>query len=241
MLILSNGIPKSGSTLFSWFQKDILMHSIPKNGQELFEQSVNEKHIDGIGHFAENIEDKSILEKLISISEENGPFLVKCHTSITDDLKEAVKSGKIIVTLTHRDPRDILLSVIDHGKRDKITNSSKYFAQFQTIEQTIPFVIAQCNIALEWIDSGLVEIFRYQDLISNPHHEILRFCKIINHKPSMNKIDKIVKTYTTSPTIGMRQYNTGKLLRYKEEMTIKEIELCNKALSYFITRLGYQL
>lgn len=103
MLILSNGIPKSGSTLFSWFQKDILMHSIPKNGQELFEQSVNEKHIDGIGHFAENIEDKSILEKLISISEENGPFLVKCHTSITDDLKEAVKSGKIIVTLTHRD------------------------------------------------------------------------------------------------------------------------------------------
>jgi len=241
MLILSNGIPKSGSTLFSWFQKDILMHSFPKNGQKLFEQSVRDKRIDGIGHFVGNIKDKTTLDNLITFSEKNGPFLVKCHTSITNDIKEAVKSKKAIVTLTHRDPRDIILSVIDHGKRENSNGSVGFFSQFQSVEQTIPFVVAQCKIALEWIDSGFVEIFRYQDLITNPHNEIFRFCEIIEQKTTKQVVNKVVETYTNNQINGIRQYNTGKLTRYKEEMTLKEIEQCNNVLLYYIHKLGYKL
>ncbi len=239
MLILSNGMPKSGSTLLSWFQKDMLMQLVSDNGQKKLELSILSKQISGIGHFVDNIESKNKLSTLIDMSETHGSFLVKCHAAITEDVKDAIRNKKVVVSFTHRDPRDIVLSAIDHGKRE--VNKSRFFAQFQSIEQAIPFVIEQCKIALEWIDSGLVEVFRYQDIISNPHNEILRFCKMINQKASKKLIDKLVKTYTDSPITGVRQYNTGKLLRYKYEMTLEEIELCNKALSYYILKLGYQL
>lgn len=51
----------------------------------------------------------------------------------------------------------------------------------------------------------------------------------------------MVESYTNNQTQGLRQYNTGKLSRYKEEMTLKEIELCNNALSNYIVKLGYSL
>jgi hypothetical protein len=241
MIVLSNSIPKSGSTLFSWLQKDIITHSVTNNGQLIIEQEISNKQVNGIGHFVNNIEDKNTLQTLISLSDKYGLFLIKGHTELTNELKEAIKEKRIIVTFIHRDPRDILLSIIDHGRRSKSTISSRFFAQFQSIEQTIPFVIHQCKIALEWIEFGNAMIFRYQDLVSSPHSEILRFCESINLEVSKNTIDKVVETYTSSPVTGVRQYNTGKLLRYKEEMTLKEIEYCNQFLSYYIQKLGYQL
>ena len=241
MLVLSNGIPKSGSTLFSWMQKEILMRTITNNGQLLIEQDISNKQINGIGHFVNGIEDKNTLQTLISLSDKYGPFLIKGHTKLTNELKEAIIQKKVVVTFIHRDPRDILLSIIDHGQRSNSTNSSRFFAQFQSIEQTIPFVIQQCKDALEWVNFNYAMIFRYYDLISNPQDEILRFCRLINLEVSKKVIDEIIETYTGSPITGVRQYNTGKLLRYKEEMTMEEIKFCNNSLSYYIKELGYQI
>ena len=145
------------------------------------------------------------------------------------------------MTLIHRDPRDIILSTIDHGMRKTSDESNRFFAQFQSIEQTLPRVVNQCKIALDWINTDLTEIFQYQSLITNPQDVISRFCNKINQKSDRIDIEKIIMTYTTQQKPGVRQYNTGKLTRYKEEMTNEEIELCNNALSKYILDLGYKL
>lgn len=235
-------MPKSGSTLLSWLQKDILIHSIPENGQIKFEQAILDKYINGIGHFVNNVGNQETIEKLIDLSEEHGSFVVKCHSEMTKHIEEAITNKKVIATYIYRDPRDIILSVLDHGKRKKSNNKSNpFFAQFKTIDQTIPFVINQCSMALEWINSDLVETFMYHNLLINPQKEISRFCLAIDQIIDKKKIEKAVNTYTNNQSTGVRQFNTGKLLRYKEEMTSKDIELCNYYLSDYIQQLGYDL
>ena len=242
MFILSNSIPKSGSTLFMWLQREVLKESIFRDGQVELTRNINENLIDGIGNFVNNIEDQENLDKLLSLSEIEGPFIVKGHSILTKVLKDYIDTRQIIVTFIHRDPRDIILSIIDHGKRENdIGGAANLFSQFKTVQETIPFVKKLCHTALQWINSGCAEIFTYEELLQNTRNELLRFLDLLNQKSNNNYINKAINAYTEFPIPGKRQFNTGKLTRFREEMTPQEIDLCNQKLKDYLIGMDYKL
>jgi len=80
MVIISVGMPKSGSTLFSWYQKDIVKRYFPENGQAEFESLVAGGTITGKGHFVGEVTN-SVLELLLNLARTRGPLVVKTKDS----------------------------------------------------------------------------------------------------------------------------------------------------------------
>jgi len=239
MFVLSVGMPKSGSSLFSNYQKEIITFSFKDNGQEHLRRMTKEGLINGAGHFIQDFNSLEELEILVSLSEKTGPFVVKTHTPLTEGLAERIKNKQIIVTLIHRDPRDVILSAIDHGKRVSDKPGDKFFQQFRSVADTIPTVRTWSRTALDWIGSGNAVVFKYHDLLMNPVAEISHFCKMIDKTPDGQIVNGLIDEFTKNPEKGVMQYNTGKLSRFREEMSPGEIRLCNQALSEEISKLGY--
>ena len=177
MFILSIGMPKSGSTLFASYQRALVKKSFLQNGQQAFQRMTKEGQIAGIGHFVENFNPPGLLGKLVSLSEAEGPFVVKTHSPLTPDLNELLLAGTIKASYIHRDPRDVVLSAMDHGKRADDNPSTIFFRQYDSVENTLPMVGQYCRIGVAWLQSGLVEVFKYRELIENPATELKRFSK----------------------------------------------------------------
>ena len=240
MFILSAGMPKSSSTLFSFYQKSILENSIIKNGQKEFEQLIKEGIIAGVGIFVYNLELPETLGKLTSLSEAIGPFIVKTHSNLTAEILELLKNKQILATYIHRDPRDVILSAIDHGTRplDHPT-MSPFFLQFNSVQNSIPLVKKFCRTGIDWVRSGLCEVYTYHNLIVDPAKEISRFCEFIHVRQNSSFIQELINTFTVNKIKWRRQFNTGKLLRYIDEMSPQEIEICNQEMFEEMQILGY--
>lgn len=242
MFIVNAGMPKSGSTLFSFYQKRILEYCIPGQGQEHFENLISSGIINGVGHFVHDIEKPERLQQLWELSVESGPFVVKTHAALTEFMKGFFLEHDVVITFIHRDPRDIILSAIDHGKRPvKNPVLHSYFKQFTDVEHSIPLVREFCHTGYEWFLYSHKHLFSYHDLLAHPFETIRRFAGLLQIEPSENLIRQLVTDYTVNQEMGQRQFNTGKLIRWSAEMNTKDAALCNELLKNEILQLGYSV
>ena len=202
---------------------------------------VKEGQIPGIGHFIQEFTSVELIGKLVLLSETEGPFVVKTHSQLTPGLKELLLDGKIKATYIHRDPRDVILSAIDHGKRSYDDPSTSFFRQFDAIENTAPFVAEFCRVGIAWLQSGLTEEYTYNALIKNPVAELARFSKLVGIEPEAKFVNEIIRAFTLNQQPGVRQYNTGKSGRFMDEMDKVEIATCNDRLREFIMAMGYPI
>jgi hypothetical protein len=240
MFIISVGMPKSGSTLLSLFQRDIVVKTIKGNGQELFEQMIREGKINGIGIFVNGLEKPDTLKMLSDLSGEIGPFIVKTHIGITAFLAGMLGEKKVLATYIHRDPRDVILSSIDHGKRPSNHPAmNPFFLQFESVRASIPLVKEFCKTGVEWIRSGLCEVYTYHDLLVEPEAVMEKFCRYISTVPDKVLFRELIRVFSENAEKGRKQFNTGKLLRYPDEMSPEEIADCNRDLAEELTQMGY--
>ncbi|MDP1622353.1 MAG: sulfotransferase domain-containing protein [Bacteroidales bacterium] len=240
MFILSAGMPKSGSTLFSLYQKSILERTLKNNGQKAFEQLILDGKINGIGIFVHDLESPEILKKLVDLSLEIGPFVVKSHLNLSNDLITCLKRKEILATYIHRDPRDVILSAIDHGNRAvDHPNANTFFRQFASVQNSIPIVKDFCRAGIDWIRSGLCETYSYQDLLTKPESVMIRFNDFIHTKLDAAIFRELIDTYSRNAIIGKKQFNTGKLLRFPDEMSPADVETCIREMAEELKLLGY--
>lgn len=241
MFVLSAGMPKSGSTLFSHYQRDVIHHAVRGNGQELLEQRILDGTIPGIGHFVYGTDTAEVLHALLKLSNDSGPFLVKSHISVNSVVTEMALKGEVLITYIHRDPRDVILSAIDHGRRPvKNVAANSYFRQFDCIDHALPLVREFCKTGIEWISSGICEVFTYYDLLSNPEGVIDRFCTMLGATVDKPFVDEMIMKYTVLQVQGRRQFNTGKLNRFTDEMAPEDIIRCTRELEEEIRLFGYR-
>lgn len=242
MIYLSIGMPKSGSTLFSWLQKELIANAYPKNGQNRLEELIHSGLIPGSGHFIENPGKNDIIDKLIEISEDFGPILIKSHTVANGNLLAMAQQGNVLITLIHRDPRDVILSAIDAGNRAKNNRLvDDFFTRFTKVSDAIDPVRKFCHNTISWLSTGLVHEFRYADLVTKPAQTIGNFCDLARLQTPDSVVSEIVKHYMTRQTPGIRQFNTGRTTRFESEMLDEDITLCNNELGWELERLGYSL
>ena len=240
MFILSAGMPKSGSTLFSLYQRDIVESILPGNGQVRFEQMIRDARVNGIGIFVHDLASEQVLDRLAAISLETGPFVIKTHTALTPALRRYLASGVIRATYIHRDPRDVILSAMDHGARPPDHPArNEFFLQFDSIPRSIPIVRQFCREGIEWISSGLCRVFTYHDLLVSPVETLTEYSTWLGAAPDPALYGTLISRYAGNPVKGKKQYNTGKLLRYPDEMPADMVRLCTTELAGEIRALGY--
>ena len=235
--MICNGIPKSGSTLLMVYTEMILKYSQQKSGQSEFQNWIKNGPVGGVENFAFN-EWPKYYNQLIDISKMKGSFVIKTHLAKSFIQDAIIVNNKTLFSI--RDPRDIILSLLDHSKRSQ-KNGNKVFNDIDDFDKALTLVKALSTNALIWLQDSRIEIFRYEKLISETSGEVKRIAKFLEIDVEDYLVDKIIQEEKENREFGKNQFNKGKNCRFIEEMTTNEIERCNYELENVILDLGYKI
>jgi len=158
-IYFSYGMTKSGSTLgyelarsaleFSGFsQPRLSLAAVEKRKNVNFINSVDETRIN------------AIRSEIAAIGH---PIALKTHSRPAPEIVQMLEKGEASAHAIYRDPRDIALSMLDHGVRAR-AKSKPSFSEFRTIEDTIDNIRHQTNTLLAWLSLPNVRPLYYEDV-----------------------------------------------------------------------------
>ncbi len=143
-IIISNGLPKSGSTCVTYTCTAIAERLNGKTTADL-------KFAIGMPDLVDFVPSPD--ERLIKTIEKaslahDAMIVLKSHCGLDEFLRSSVEAGRILLVASFRDPRDTALSMLDAGTIERKAGSTRYFHQFKDIEQVIrPIKFASRKLA----------------------------------------------------------------------------------------------
>jgi len=236
MIIISAGIPKSGSTLLMYYTQLLIKGAFGNNGQIAFEKWVQDGPVGGIEAFPwESWTDH--LDTLETISIESGPFVLKTHKEFPE-LSKLIANEIYKIIFSFRDPRDIILSAIDHGNRSLLNNET-YFTECTNIKSTALVVEGWCKSALPFLDSDKVLKIHYEQLVLNPEHQLERLGNYLGLSDAQFLARKAVMGERMTRQPNRNQFNKGQALRYINEMSAEDQIFSKTILGKYIDKFNY--
>lgn len=165
MVIISAGMQKSGSGWYFNLTNDLLISAGYSDVREIRKkyslESILEYYNCNIGELTE---DK--IELITSLPLNESIFVVKTHSGPFDSLNKFISNGIVKATYIHRDPRDVVLSVLDHGERIRKQGENHFFGKIKTFEEAVLWVKTELfPIWDEWNKLEDVLLVRYEDLL----------------------------------------------------------------------------
>lgn len=234
MILINTGVPKSATTLLFDYQKDIISKIYGSKGLEEFERLNN-------GSLFVQKFDNRIFHILCKVHDEFGGIVIKTHEPPNEDIKRLVEMYGAKVTCCYRDPRDVILSAIDHGKRTrKGLDKSGAFRDIFTVEDAAKEFVNWSEIYFKWKEYGDVLLVQYERFIHDEVNTITNVLKFIDAHLNRNDLLSIhIKQEKLKTT--KENYNKGVSNRWKDEMSDNELSICNIFLSEIIEDMGYPL
>lgn len=150
----------------------------------------------------------------------------------------------IKVVYVYRDPRDILISAIDHGKRSLESGENSPFEEFVEFEDALLFVKKRINIFKTYYGNRNVLMVRYEDLVFNESNTTKRICKYLKINLSEEKIISVLSKYDSNNPDFDREiinFNKGEIGRYKRVLTKNQLNQINQEIGKGIKFMGYSL
>ena len=218
MIYICAGLPKSASTICYKYAEAIL-----KNHQKnLIAKGYIYRFglLNSIGLFFSSLFGNNVI--------------VKTHDSPSIFVKLLINLTKTKIIFTYRDPRDIILSSINFKPKNPLQS---VFNNHTNIENTIMSVKKEAEKFYKYKKLKNVLFINYNETVSNPENTILNISNYFGINISTADILTIISAFSKRP---VETFNTGKLTRYKEEMTGKEIDYCNQILGNIIDDMGYE-
>lgn len=233
MLVLCNGMPKSGSSYLFKLVQDIVITS--KSAESELSALIDNGTIQGTGKFVENCTEE-VFCKLKSISSDHGNLIVKIHDKDFSKIKSFTESGNCHSVFSYREPRDCLISAYDHRARANGT----VFKEYQDIDKAISDVQSWAKAACNYVSNDLITV-KYEELIAIPIETVVKLGLNLGVEVTKSRAKAICEVEEKERTVGARQFNTGLANRYLSEMPFETLQKCNDRMNKEITSLGYQI
>ena len=241
MIIISAGMMKSASTVICDYQIEMTKLIAKRNGQ-----SVLLKFSSGRGRAYRGKLDFKTFILLLYINYIHGDIVLKSHSSPTFFVRLLINIGLAKVTYTYRDPRDAVLSMVDHGARTRkeliekgeTLEGQRGFRHIHQIKDALPEIKRELYIFSKWKEFDDVMLIRYEDFIENKCAYLTKIADYLGYKLSKQDLDSIYQKYEISKP---KNFNKGTKERYKTEMTAVELELCNQVFQNNLETMGYLL
>lgn len=232
MILFSSAMGKSGSTLLCNLQEQMLMASGIRSGQQALRKTFN-------GRFIHSFPAKTIIQ-LLYINSIFGSVVIKTHSPPTRYIKLLINLGIAKATYSYRDVRDVILSALDHGTRNrKDGDLSGVYADLYTVDQALKIGVDSIHEMQRWQSFRKVLFVRYEGLMENTLHEI----RLVSDYLAWCFTDSDLKRIVEEQEKGKFQshnYNKGTTYRYKTEMTAEQKEKCSALFGEFLTKIGYE-
>lgn len=240
MIIISAGFMKSASTLLHDYQTEIIKISKNRSGQKALEHFSS-----GIGTaYRGNLDLKTFL-LLIYVNFRYGDVVLKTHGEPSIYVRLLVDWGLAKITYSYRDPRDVALSMVDHGAktREKLLSAgeslqgSKGFRQVYTVNDAIPLIQKEIEVWYKWKAFGDAFYVEYRSFIQNKFEYLNSIVDYLDFSLSESDLNNIFEKYENTKS---RNFNKGKGERFRTEMKEEDINLLNKNFEQDLSAMGYK-
>ena len=213
LFYISYGMVKSGSTLAFKFAE----LTLEKSGfsQAKLPEAAIEPHrqVNYIASSAENP-----WPAVIKAVEARGtPVAIKLHRGPDEHVAALLKSGRAIGHAVYRDPREMALSMLDHGRRSR-NHGRPGFAKFEELDQAVAEVDRQLPNLEAWLKLPRMEPWFYDDFAWDHPAAVARILKQcrLSGDPAAILAD-------FDPTKGTR-FAKGKPNRWRRHMNVEQAE-----------------
>ena len=238
MLIISAGLPKSGSGWFFNLINDLL---IEYGFNDVRELKKTFKLDNVLHHYNCNIEElsKENINKILPLVQKSFTFTIKTHCAPGKYVKELQNIYPIKTLFIFRDPRDIALSVYDHSVKQRNSGAGGSFSNILSFEDSIRFSKNMYPIWQEWIEFPGSFHVKYEDLVESPVDVLSEIIVYLGLTPGKNKIKKVIEAIVPEKTTGLH-FNVGEAYRYKRVWSPVQMKYANKTLHEMIENMGYK-
>ncbi len=215
MIYLSYGMPKSAST-FCYQIANGMLHAAGHSRETICKKYLPPNYHKAFMPLVNN----EILE-LVELIPESEILIIKTHTSLNETIDSLLRTGRIIASVTYRDPRDAAISLLDAGESDRKKNIKRKFNEIWTIEEAFDFYTKNQAVTKQWLRHPQVLKLSYNMLALNPH---IAAQHIGDYLHINVEIDPIITHLLTDPSKKIWEYNVGRIGRYKDFMNQEMID-----------------
>lgn len=176
-----------------------------------------------------NIIDDELLDR---IDDHTGgaDIVLKTHGPPRGRVADLVTSGRVLASASIRDPREIALSMVDHGARARRWRN-KPFSEFVTLSDTLDSLDVQINIFEEWAAIDRVAVISYNEICYDTATVI---STIANQLKVEVEANHVLAAFQDKRTIG--QFSKGKALRYSEMSAADQAMFLDRYASAYAAR-----
>ena len=149
---------------------------------------------------------------LLAISERIGErdVVLKTHQELHPEVAREIDSGLRLASASIRDPREIALSMVDHGRRARRWGHAD-FAECRAVCDALPSLDNQIANFKRWSALRTLEIFRYNEICFDSAAVVARIAAQIGVAVDP---DEVLAPFHDKRLVG--QFNWGAAMRYRE-------------------------
>ena len=181
--------------------------------------------------------------KLLQISFQDGTFVIKSHSGPNLLIKVLSKFGLIRIIYSYRDPRDVLLSAIDHGNKilpDGEVNAFKGIVEFDKALLAVKDWVSICE---QYAKMPNVLMVKYEKMMQNPIQTIIDIENFLKISLPADKRQEISWKFSKENPEGIREglhFNKAQSLRYQIEMTDEQKSICKTEFKNYLEKMGFE-
>jgi hypothetical protein len=242
MVILSAGMPKSGSG----YLYNILNALLVAAGNTDARQIKAGRNLEDLMKWHNNNIGELSLQKLIRlwlISIQDGSFAVKTHKGPKRSTKVLNTLGLLRIVYCYRDPRDVLLSAVDHGKRIIEEGGNHTFAKMVDSDKASKKVKSWLGVWERYNDMTGVMMVKYEDMMEKPIENTKKMVAFLKISVTNEQLEDIIWKFSRDNPDGDRSgmhFNKAKTHRYKTEITEAQKTKYQEAFGDYLEAMGYE-
>ena len=204
MIYICYGITKSASTYLYQMTEEVFRAA----GRPVVRLGRPFRKADSVENYFNFITPEILSEIEAAIGDQD--IVLKTHGPPITSVVERIAAGNILASASIRDPREIALSMIDHGARARRWGT-KHFTEFGKASDTLGALDIQIGLFESWAAIDPVRIFRYNDICYDSDAVVAGIAEQIRAEVDPQAV---LGKFRSKTTIG--QFSKGKALRYSE-------------------------
>lgn len=183
------------------------------------------------------------LARLLPAHLQGNTFAVKTHAGPTPSLRLLMALGIAKTTYIYRDPRDVVLSALDHGKRVRNAGQANVLAALQNVEDAVHYVRPLLDDWEAWTRTRQALMIRYEDLVDDAGGVLDLLAGFLQLDVSEADRRAVVARYASKNQNTVVQqrthFNKGVTERFRSQMSPEELALCQNQFGPYLQRMGY--
>ena len=241
MLIISAGMQKSGSGYLYNLINDLEVAGGKTDARAIKQrrrlENIMQQHNNNIGPLH--------LTKLLHlwwISVRENDFVVKTHAPPGPGAKLLNSMGMVRIIYCFRDPRDVLLSAIDHGLKSVQEGIDDTFSKMTEFDIALRNVHGWTQVWKDYSSMPRVLMVKYESLLGSPMETLQEIQHFLNIAVTPGQCREILWKYSRENKNGDRtgmHFNKAVTARYATEMTEEQKKVCQQILGNELEQMGY--